>query len=420
MDQSYFDDRTAGFGRTLRARAASWIGQRREPRSAFVPRPGDRAGASAGRVSTVVQAGPARRDAASGQEALGLEGVVHRYGSKTALAGVSLSVSAGEILCLCGPSGCGKSTLLRLAAGLETLQQGSVRIGGRVVADATGSLAPERRGVGLVFQDYALFPHLSVLANIRFGLSDLTPAEQRSRALAALEQVGMADYADAYPHALSGGQQQRVALARALAPNPSVLLLDEPFSGLDARLREQVRNETLLVLKRNGVATLLVTHDPEEAMFLGDRIALMNEGRVVQVGSPVDLYTRPAAPFAATFFGEANRLSGTVREGRVETPLGPVPAAGSDGTAVEVLIRPEALRLSRPETAGGARLVRARVDAARLLGRASLVHLSVPDGMGGNLHLHARVPGQFLPSPGSHVFVDLDETQAFVFDVGTA
>jgi iron(III) transport system ATP-binding protein len=420
MDQSYFDDRTAGFGRTLRARAASWIGRRREPGNAFVPRPGDGAGAGAGRVSAAVQAGAARRDATSGQEALALERVVHRYGSKTALADVSLSVSAGEILCLCGPSGCGKSTLLRLAAGLETLQQGSVRIGGRVVADATGSLAPERRGVGLVFQDYALFPHLSVLANIRFGLSDLPPAEQRGRALAALEQVGMADYADAYPHALSGGQQQRVALARALAPNPSVLLLDEPFSGLDARLREQVRNETLLVLKRNGVATLLVTHDPEEAMFLGDRIALMNEGRVVQVGSPVDLYTRPAAPFAATFFGEANRISGTVREGRVETPLGPVPAVSSDGTAVEVLIRPEALRLSRPEAAGGARLVRARVEAARLLGRASLIHLSVPDGMGGNLHLHARVPGQFLPSPGSHVFVDLDETQTFVFDVRTA
>ena len=265
-----------------------------------------------------------------------------------------------------------------------------------------------------MFQDYALFPHLSVLDNVRFGLNRLPPAEQRERAMARLRQVGMEGFAASFPHALSGGQQQRVALARALAPNPAVLLLDEPFSGLDARLREQVRDQTLHVLKASGAATMLVTHDPEEAMFLADRIVLMRDGRVVQVGTPTDLYMRPANDFAASFFGEVNALGGTVRDGRVETPVGPVLAQGrAEGEAVRVLIRPEALRLDADPGSGPPNL--ARVEAARLLGRTSLVHLRVHDGRGGTIHLHARVPGLFLPEEGRHVAVSLDPRQAFVF-----
>lgn len=356
-------------------------------------------------------------------EALALHGVTHRYGPMTAVDDVSLTIAAGEIVCLCGPSGCGKSSLLRIAAGLEPLQAGAVRVGGRLVADGRGAVPPERRGVGLVFQDYALFPHLSVLDNVRFGLSDLPAGAQKGRALEALGQVGMAGHAAAFPHQLSGGQQQRVALARALAPNPAVLLLDEPFSGLDARLREQVRDETLHVLKRNGAATMLVTHDPEEAMFLADRIALMRAGRIVQIGSPMELYTRPADAYAAGFFGEVNRLGGVVRGGAVETPVGAVPAAGPDGTSVEVLIRPEALTLSVGPAAGGPAggpeggVVAARVTAARLLGRSSLIRLDVQDGKGGAVHLQARVPGPFLPPEESQVSVGLDRSQVFVFPV---
>jgi iron(III) transport system ATP-binding protein len=360
--------------------------------------------------------GPQGQRAAAIQSVLALDDVSHRFGARLAVDSVSLSIMPGEIVCLVGPSGCGKSTLLRLAAGLETLQQGRVSINGSVIADSRSSLPPEKRGIGLVFQDYALFPHLSVLDNVRFGLSRRPMAEQRERALTALRQVGMDSYAAAYPHALSGGQQQRVALARALAPNPAVLLLDEPFSGLDARLRETIRDQTLHVLKQSGAATLLVTHDPEEAMFLADRIALMRDGRVIQLGAPVELYTRPACIFAASFFGEVNRLSGTVRSGRVETPIGPVPAPGlGDGTAVTVLIRPEGVRLSQDIGIWPASL--ARVEASRLLGRTSLVHLHMPDGQGGAVHLHARMPGQFLPPEESHVSVALDPQQAFVFPV---
>jgi iron(III) transport system ATP-binding protein len=399
-----YDDGSQGIGGSLRARAVSWLAK---------PRRGARRAAS--RRPDAVDAGAAAGRGAVRPEALALVAVTHAYGRKTAVDDVSLDLAAGEILCLVGPSGCGKSTLLRLAAGLEPLQRGAVRIGGCVVADGLRQMPPELRGVGLVFQDYALFPHLSVLDNVRFGLSDLPSAEQRARAVETLAQVGMGDYAQAYPHELSGGQQQRVALARALAPRPAVLLLDEPFSGLDARLREQIRDETLHVLKRSGAATLLVTHDPEEAMFLGDRIALMNEGRLVQLGTPVDLYTRPVDTFAATFFGEANRLRGTACGRRVATPLGGIPCSLDDGEAAEVLVRPEALRLSVPERSAAEVPILARVEAARLLGRSSIVHLRVQDGRGGSVHLHSRMPGQFLPPEGSHVSVTLDHAQAFVF-----
>ena len=357
-----------------------------------------------------------KASAATGSaEALMLDGVSHAYESVLAVDDVELSVQSGEIVCLVGPSACGKSTLLRVAAGLEDLQRGEVRIGGRVVADSARSMPPEKRGVGLVFQDYALFPHLTVLDNVRFGLTDLSGAARRKRATQSLLQVGMADQAEAYPHMLSGGQQQRVALARALAPVPRVLLLDEPFSGLDARLRAQVRDETLHVLKQNAAATLVVTHDPEEAMFLADRIVLMRDGRIVQTGSPVDLYCRPVDAFAASFFGEVNHLAGQVGTGRVNTPFGVLSAQGlADGGAVEILIRPEGLHIHAGEGAGDGR-VRGRVEAARLLGRTSLIHLSVDDGAGGELHMHSRMPGQFLPEEQSQVTITLDPAQAFVF-----
>lgn len=356
---------------------------------------------------------------ASSSPALTLRGIRHRFGRLTALDSVDLSIEQGEIVCLVGPSGCGKSTLLRVAAGLEDLQVGEVRIDGRVVADSTRLVPPERRGVGLVFQDYALFPHLSVLDNVRFGLSGTgSTATKRARALETLQQVGMHDYAQAFPHQLSGGQQQRVALARALAPNPGVMLLDEPFSNLDVRLRGAVRDQTLHVLKAAGTATMIVTHDPEEAMFMADRIALMRAGRLVQVGSPVDLYVRPVDAFAASFFGEVNRLHGRVSGGAVETPLGRLDAGGvHDGTDVDVLIRPEALVVSNGYVGanGTPQGVPSRVQASRLLGRSSLIHLQIEGGEAGPVHLHALVPGLSLPVEGSRALVSVDPNQAFVF-----
>jgi len=275
---------------------------------------------------------------------LHLNNVSHAYDNRNpVLSGISVFVAPGELVCLLGPSGCGKTTLLRVAAGLELLQVGQVTIAEKVVAEGRDGLhvPPEKRGIGLMFQDYALFPHLNVFENVTFGLTENIP-ERRKWAEKALARMDLAEYAESYPHILSGGQQQRVALLRALAPEPRVLLLDEPFSGLDVTRRADVRAETLGFLKETGVATLMVTHDPEEAMFMADRILVMDQGRILQDGTPVQTYYQPQNAFVAALFGPVNRLRGKVKGNRVETPLGAFEAKNlDDGETVEIVCEPK-------------------------------------------------------------------------------
>jgi len=350
--------------------------------------------------------------------ALALESVRRYFGSTVAAQDVDLHVAPGELLCLLGPSGCGKTTLLRIAAGLERPQHGRVRIDERVVADAARGvwLPAEARNVGLVFQDAVLFPHLTVLENVSFGLDELPAPDRGRRALSLLEPLGLGHLARSYPHALSGGQQQRVALARALAPSPRVMLLDEPFSGLDSRLRDRIRDDTLHLLEASGTATLLVTHDPEEALFMADRIAVMRDGRIVQQGTPLDVYCRPVDPFVARFFGEVNEVEGRVESGRVQTPVGPLAAPHlPDGSRVRVLIRRDGLRVTPVSRAHGA--PGTHVVTSRLLGRSSLIHLCVHHD-GREHHMHAEVPGIDLPPAQQAVEVRLDARQAFVFPAG--
>ena len=350
-------------------------------------------------------------------DVLVLERVSHAYGGVRVLDNVSLRAGPGDILCLLGPSGCGKTTVLRLAAGLEELQSGRILLNGQLVAAPVFHVPPEDRSVGMVFQDFALFPHLSVLNNVLFGIRSGGSAQRLARVREVLEQVGMTSYASAFPHTLSGGQQQRVALARALAPRPRLLLLDEPFSGLDSRLRSQVRDETLQIVKDSGTTTLLVTHDPEEAMYMADQIAVMRHGRVEQAGEPVQLYSHPGNAFVARFFSSTNSLEGTVRDHTVATPFGPV-AAGRlrDGQRVEVLIRPEALRIEPASaTAVPTNGARGHILTVRTLRRASSLQLCLGDFQDAHLHFHCRVPGRNQLKSGDLVDITLDRGQAFVF-----
>lgn len=335
------------------------------------------------------------------------DNITHRYGALTAVSDFCLDIAPGEIVALLGRSGCGKTTLLRIAAGIERQTAGRVLLDSRAVASDDIFQPPEVRGIGFVFQDYALFPHMSVQDNVAFGLRTLSRADARKVALKALDRVGLTQHADDYPHELSGGEQQRVALARAVAPRPGVLLMDEPFSGLDRRLRDSVREETLAVLRETQATSLLVTHDPEEAMRMADRIALMHEGSLLQEGSPEELYRRPTSLFAARFFSEVNEIEGEVRGGRVETPLGAAPAEGvPDGPAI-VALRPSAIRL---DTAGRP----GRVLYSRFLGDTDHLEIAV-NGL--DVPLRARaVAGRWQEA--AEVSVTFDPQQALVFPAG--
>ena len=358
-----------------------------------------------------------------GNEAvLTLEHLSHTFEDGTeVLTDMDFSVTRGEIFCLLGPSGCGKTTTLRLAAGLEILQRGKITIDGKMVAGAGVDIAPERRGIGFVFQDMALFPHLSVRDNVAFGLEHLSRGEREARVMEVLDRVSMADFADAFPHRLSGGQQQRIALARALAPDPPVILLDEPFSGLDARLRTTIREDTLTILKEQGTTTLIVTHDPEEAMYVSDTIAVMRDGRIEQIGTPDDLYCRPVTPYVTFFFSSANRIDGVVEDGRVATPFGPLAAPGfKPGTRVIVLMRPEALLIDPkggPPPDDSLGTAEGTVLTARMLRRSVFTHMDFGEFNGHRLHFHARNAGHFMPEEGARFTVSLDPEQTFVFPI---
>ncbi|MFB6141227.1 MAG: ABC transporter ATP-binding protein [Halosimplex sp.] len=285
-----------------------------------------------------------------GDPVLELDGVTRSFGTETAVDALSMSVYRGELLTLLGPSGCGKTTTLRLLAGLDRPDAGVIRVDDETVAGPDAFVAPDDRDVGLVFQSFALFPHLTVAENVAFGIEDWPAAERDARVAELLELVDLADYGDHSPDDLSGGQRQRVALARSLAPEPDVLLLDEPFSNLDVSLRTEMREEVRDIIKQTGVTAVSVTHDQEEALSISDRVAVVHDGRVEQVGRPEVVFEQPESRFVAEFLGQAGFVSGRLAAGAVETDLGTLPAdvieglgPEYDGARVDVMVRPDDL-----------------------------------------------------------------------------
>jgi iron(III) transport system ATP-binding protein len=341
---------------------------------------------------------------------LTVRGLTKRYGSRLVLDGLDLEVEAGSLSAVLGGSGCGKTTLLRTIAGFERGERGTVALGGRTLDDGGTFVAPEQRRIGFVPQEGALFPHLSVEANVGFGLPR---RERRGSAVAQLlEMVGIAPLAKRLPHQLSGGEQQRVALARALARRPDALLLDEPFSSLDASLRSHVREEVHALLRAQGVTTVLVTHDQEEALSLADEVAVLRDGRIVQHGSPASLYAGPIDEQLARFLGAVNVLPAEFDADVAITSLGPLTLRGGraalpgNGPAGAVMVRPEQLHVSpatpaSPESGWG---VGGRVEQCRYYGHDALLEIR-PDGPEGAETLVARVLGEEALPPGTHVRV---------------
>ncbi|MFZ5710561.1 MAG: ABC transporter ATP-binding protein [Pseudomonadota bacterium] len=346
-------------------------------------------------------------------------GLVRQFDGRNVVDDVSVTVRAGQVTCLLGQSGCGKSTTLRILAGVDRQDSGTVRIDGVAVSDAVRHMPPERRSVGLMFQDFALFPHLNVAGNVAFGLPK-GMAGRAARVGDLLERVSLSGFGNKFPHELSGGEQQRVALVRALAPRPRIMLMDEPFSGLDERLRDGIRDETLSLLKEEGTAVLLVTHEPHEAMRMADEILLMRAGRIVQRGAPYNVYNAPVDLAAAAFFSDINILGGEVRGALTATPFGEFLTPGlPDGTSVGIVIRPQHLKIDfdrggrgpnpTPEDGTAAP---GTVERARFMGRESLVEFRME--YGGQI-LKATVPGVFLPRPGTRMWLMIRRDRCFVF-----
>lgn len=324
-----------------------------------------------------------------------------------AVAGLSLEVQPGEILTLLGPSGCGKTTTLRLLAGFERPDAGVIRMGDRVVAGQGIWVPPEHRGVGMVFQDHALFPHLTVGENVVFGLHRLKRSERRGRALDVLRILELAHLVDRYPHELSGGQQQRVALARALAPEPLVVLMDEPFSNLDAHLRNSIRDEVTAILRRAGITTVLVSHDQRDALAISDRVAVLNQGRLEQVGSPREIYRHPESIFVATFVGRTNLLAGVIQgpDGCVLTDFGSfcrVDRTGlPGGTRVVVSVRPDAFRQAEVGT------LRGTLVSACYTGPHVEAEVAVDRAGGGERRILVHLPPTRSYAPGDPLGLEL-------------
>jgi iron(III) transport system ATP-binding protein len=339
---------------------------------------------------------------------LTFDDVSRRFGDTLALDRVSIDVEPGEVLCLLGPSGCGKSTLLRIAAGVERPSSGRVLLDDQEVAGPDRFVPPEKRGIGLMFQDFALFPHLTILDNVAFGLKSLTRSEAKAEAYAALERVALGHYASEYPHILSGGEQQRVALARAIAPRPSVLLMDEPFSGLDPRLREKMREETLAILHETHATCIVVTHDAEEAMRMGDRVALLRKGRVGADRQGARPLSRAEGHSRRAHLLRPERAAGAGRAGQRRDPARTLLCRRASRRRRRHRLRAPAWRAAAQRRAG----VPGRVLDTRFLGDVALVEIAV---QGLDAPILARVRESDVPPQGAEVGVGIDTGAVLVF-----
>ena len=353
---------------------------------------------------------------------LELINITKKFDNQNVVENLNLSILPGKVTCLLGPSGCCKSTTLRIAAGLETQDSGIIKINGNLISEPNVShLPPEKRNIGFMFQDFALFPHLTVKKNIEFGITkNKNETFNNFSADKLLKKIGLDGFQQKYPHTLSGGEQQRIALARAISSIPMVMLMDEPFSGLDKRLRDEIRDETIEILRNEGVAVLIVTHEPEEAMNMADNIVLMRDGKIIQQGAPYNIYNKPIDKNVASFFSDINTLHSKVKNGRTETPFGPFITPGfNEGSNVEIIIRPQHLKIDFDRNGKGPSPTiqdgvpaRGKVSFSRFIGKESIIEL-IMERHGSKLR--ASIPGVFLPDAETPLWLSMRRDRCFVF-----
>lgn len=337
----------------------------------------------------------------------------HSFGEKEALTNLNFSIENNSIVSVLGPSGCGKTTLIRLIAGLEQIQKGEIFLEKSLVANKNLNVPPEKRPISYVFQDFALFPHMTVLENVSFAAGSKSNKKQLIDQVIHLAKVE--NFLEKYPHSLSGGEQQRVALARSIAVQPKLLLLDEPFSDLDINLKREIIDDTLHLINSLESSAIVVTHNAEEAMFLSDAILVMEKGKLIQIGTPHDIYFKPSNLYVASLFGETNIFQSKVEDNTCLTPLGRIKTSNlSNNQDVDVVVRPEAIKLNlekSPLLNPNSGVV---VDS-KFLGNSAIIHMTVNDEENNKHHIHSRVMGNFLPPPASSVSVTLDEDHVFIF-----
>ena len=337
----------------------------------------------------------------------------HFFGEKEALSNLNFSIENNSIVSVLGPSGCGKTTLIRLIAGLEQIQNGEIFLENNLVANKNLNIPPEKRPISYVFQDFALFPHMTVLENVSFAAGSKSNKKQLIDQVIHLAKVE--NFLDKYPHSLSGGEQQRVALARSFAVQPKLLLLDEPFSDLDINLKREIIDDTLHLINSLDSSAIVVTHNAEEAMFLSDVILVIKSGKLIQIGTPHEIYFKPSNLYVASLFGETNIFQSKVVDNTCATPLGRIKTSNlPNNQEVDVVVRPEAIKLNlekSPLLNPNSGVV---VDS-KFLGNSAIIHMSVNDEKNKKHHIHSRVMGNFLPPPASSVSVTLDDDHVFIF-----
>ena len=339
----------------------------------------------------------------------------HSIGNQTILNNINLDLQKDKIACILGPSGCGKTTLLKLIAGLEKVQSGEIFLNNNIVSSTKQHLKTEKRKIGFLFQDYALFPHLNVKENLNFAIKNHYNLNNDIEEI--IEIIKLPNSLHKYPHELSGGEQQRVALARSIISQPDLLLLDEPFSSLDLNLKEEIRDDTLHLLQKSNVTVLIVTHDPFEAMFISNKIYIMKKGGIIiQSGTPQDLYNKPIDSYVAGFFGETNKFTGIVKNAEVQTPIGKIQAPKDlESKKVEVHVRPQGVKLIQESTPVNG--IKGTVMASRLMGEYSFVHLSVLNENNDIVHVHSHMPASFYPDQSSAVGIEIEKEQTFIFPI---